>query len=624
VALKLTWETWTGLSDGDATDGSKLPEATLFKYALAVVAVLAIAYAVRLWKPLSIALTVGACILLGVLARVALDLYGTGGTFVDVHPGLGLWLAVGAALVLIVASKPIPFVLGAALVPLLAVAFWPPDGLDAGHIETAADKDIGPTLALDGDTILTLAPFEGAQIEALDPDGERYREVFDKYDLDVSILEQVAVVRQGDDLYTTVDNRGLMRIPLHGKPRMVAVGLVHPPGDPADRPQKVTDFKPSRLAAAPDGSVYVLSDSRVLRLARGKLEPFIGSTRRGFADDGTPAAEARFDAPQDIAVDRQGRLYIADTGNGRVQRVGADGKLETLLGSAAPPGCAQKGGDEPGSLDPTYCHAIEALAVDSHGNVFVATGGVPRVLAITAGGRYGVVAGTGLAGTATGDGRAVSARIGAVNALAIGPDDDLYIGEYERALRVADPLKGLGTKPASAPGPAAPRSACKAVADWGSEQLKGRLVAWTPQDAAETLVGAIEALDDDVPGAADLKRELGPPSDKQRALDRGGRANAALRHFGEESCGLFDGLYPISAEQGMRICTTYLTEWDQVDEFSPGDDRQRFPAARIAPFMPDTILPRTASRLKNWTGSLAEFARRACAMPYRWATRYAD
>jgi DNA-binding beta-propeller fold protein YncE len=47
-----------------------------------------------------------------------------------------------------------------------------------------------------------------------------------------------------------------------------------------------------------------------------------GTGAAGFSGDGEPAIRARLAAPAGVAVDRDGNLYIADTGNNRVRRVG--------------------------------------------------------------------------------------------------------------------------------------------------------------------------------------------------------------------------------------------------------------------------------------------------------------
>jgi sugar lactone lactonase YvrE len=44
-----------------------------------------------------------------------------------------------------------------------------------------------------------------------------------------------------------------------------------------------------------------------------------------------PAMQARFFAPEDVAVDASGAIYVTDTGNHRVRRL-AGGQVQTLAG----------------------------------------------------------------------------------------------------------------------------------------------------------------------------------------------------------------------------------------------------------------------------------------------------
>jgi hypothetical protein len=219
---------------------------------------------------------------------------------------------------------------------------------------------------------------------------------------------------------------------------------------------------------------------------------------------------------------------------------------------------------------------------------------------------------------AMGDGRGVSAQIGGVNKLAIGPDDDLYVGEYERVLRIADPVGGMGGRPTAAPrGPAA---ACAAIAKWGTATLRSHLVTAAEPPALDELRAAINRLD----GEDELKQALNRRYLDQEDLDGNDRANTLLRRFGAERCGLMDGLLPLDARQTMRFCATYLREWDKVNELERGDDRQKDPARKSAPLLPAEILPPRAPRTPDWDGQLLEFAQGACAIPYRWATRFAQ
>src|SRR2546423_5210189 len=54
-----------------------------------------------------------------------------------------------------------------------------------------------------------------------------------------------------------------------------------------------------------------------------------------FAGDGQAATSAHFYQLHGLATDRNGNLYIADTGNNRTRRILATGIVETVAGTGA-------------------------------------------------------------------------------------------------------------------------------------------------------------------------------------------------------------------------------------------------------------------------------------------------
>ncbi len=80
-----------------------------------------------------------------------------------------------------------------------------------------------------------------------------------------------------------------------------------------------------------------------------------GQALREIGDRGTE--EGKFNFPTNLAVDREGRLYVADTMNFRVQVFDAEGKFVKAIGSL---------GDGPGSLA-----RPKGVGVDSEGHIYV-------------------------------------------------------------------------------------------------------------------------------------------------------------------------------------------------------------------------------------------------------------
>ncbi len=84
---------------------------------------------------------------------------------------------------------------------------------------------------------------------------------------------------------------------------------------------------PSETLADAEGDLFVVqlrtqvqrltADGSVLAVAGSVFGGFSG----GFSGDGGPATEGLLSLPEDVVLDRDGNLYIADTQNGRVRRV---------------------------------------------------------------------------------------------------------------------------------------------------------------------------------------------------------------------------------------------------------------------------------------------------------------
>ncbi|MFI4948374.1 MAG: hypothetical protein ACHQC9_06200 [Alphaproteobacteria bacterium] len=74
-----------------------------------------------------------------------------------------------------------------------------------------------------------------------------------------------------------------------------------------------------------DGTVYILerqgSSLRAVDPGTGIITTIAGTTARGYGGDGGPALAAVFDAPKEMAIDRDGSLLIVDTENHAIRRI---------------------------------------------------------------------------------------------------------------------------------------------------------------------------------------------------------------------------------------------------------------------------------------------------------------
>jgi RHS repeat-associated protein len=181
---------------------------------------------------------------------------------------------------------------------------------------------------------------------------------------------------------------------------------------------------PYGLAVGPDGSVYI-ADSGNHRIRRvgpdGNITTVAGNGTAGFAGDNGPATSAELNEPFGVAVGPDGSLFIVDQSNNRIRQVRPDGKIVTIAGN----GSSTFGGD--GGPATSAGMLPWGVAVGPDGAVYIADRSNSRIRMVDQNGTISTVAGNGLA-LPVGDGvPATSVNIGVPSDVAVGPDGSLYI-----------------------------------------------------------------------------------------------------------------------------------------------------------------------------------------------------
>lgn len=199
------------------------------------------------------------------------------------------------------------------------------------------------------------------------------------------------------------------------------------------------------VAVAPDGGFYIADNvfHRVRYVgADGLINTIAGTGVAGFSGDGGPAIQAELNGPSHITLGPDGSLYIADSGNRRVRRVGQDGIITTVAGGGAGGG---SGGDGGPATDATFS-VVRDLAVGSGGVLYIADN--RRIRRVTPDGLITTVAGAEFFGFQGDNGPATSGRITATG-IAVGPDGNLYVADpgpatsSNRVRRIQNRLPGF-------------------------------------------------------------------------------------------------------------------------------------------------------------------------------------
>jgi sugar lactone lactonase YvrE len=130
-----------------------------------------------------------------------------------------------------------------------------------------------------------------------------------------------------------------------------------------------------------------IDSHRVRKVDQRGVITTVAGRDRGFAGDGGPATEALLSSPADLAFDTAGNLYITDSDNGRIRRVGTDGIIRTVAGGG-PPGATGDGIPAASA----YLATPIGVTVDLSGNIYVVESGyIGRIRKITPNGLIGTV-----------------------------------------------------------------------------------------------------------------------------------------------------------------------------------------------------------------------------------------
>ncbi|MBL8189457.1 MAG: hypothetical protein JNK38_15715 [Acidobacteria bacterium] len=185
--------------------------------------------------------------------------------------------------------------------------------------------------------------------------------------------------------------------------------------------------RPIRMTFDAAGNLYFadLNNHRVRRVAaNGVITTVAGNGTVGFSGDNGPALSAQLNQPLGVALDRNGNLLIADWGNNRIRRVNvATGVITTIAGT----GEVGFNGDG-GAATNARINNPENVFVDKDNNIFIADFGNHRVRKIAAnGGTISTVAGNGSSGFSGDGGPATAAMISNPTDVAVDDAGNIYI-----------------------------------------------------------------------------------------------------------------------------------------------------------------------------------------------------
>ena len=184
---------------------------------------------------------------------------------------------------------------------------------------------------------------------------------------------------------------------------------------------------PRGIAADSAGNTYIaVPDFNIVARisADGVVSRFAGTGASGYRTDGVPANGTRLNAPNDVAVDTSGNVYIADTGNHRIRKVTPDGKIQTVAGN----GVAGFQGDSE-TVASLALAMPSGISLDEAGNLLIADTDNNRIRMVTPQGALRTIAGNGIDGFSGDGGPARNAQLRSPVDVAAGPSGQIYVAD---------------------------------------------------------------------------------------------------------------------------------------------------------------------------------------------------
>ena len=208
--------------------------------------------------------------------------------------------------------------------------------------------------------VTTYAGFPGARGSA---DGPRASARF-------NFPEGIAVDTLGNIYVADTDNETIRMISASGNVITLAgsTGL----RGTADGFRSAARFdNPEGIAVDSAGNVYVADElnGSIRKIApSGDVTTFAGLTGQQGAADGN-GANARFQAPIGIAFDASGTMFVSDAGNDIIRKVTPSRDIVTIGG------VARSSGDVDGAGPNARFKSVSGIAVDANGTIYVADSG---------------------------------------------------------------------------------------------------------------------------------------------------------------------------------------------------------------------------------------------------------
>jgi len=124
--------------------------------------------------------------------------------------------------------------------------------------------------------------------------------------------------------------------------------------------------KPRFTAVGAEGIIYIsdTGNNSIRKIAKGTMKTVAGNGKAGYKNG--KATEASFNCPSGIALDAKGNIYVADSLNNVIREINTQGIVSTFAGVNS-----ENGGYKDGGLETAMFNEPSDIAFDKNGALFV-------------------------------------------------------------------------------------------------------------------------------------------------------------------------------------------------------------------------------------------------------------
>jgi len=197
---------------------------------------------------------------------------------------------------------------------------------------------------------------------------------------------------------------------------------------------------PYGVAEDSAGNLYIADqgNNRIRKLSGGTITTVAGTGIVGYTGDNGSALTATLNAPSAVAVDASGNIFIGDNGNAVVRRVDAlSGVITTVAGNGNSCFPTNTSCGDGGPATSANLTSPQNIALDANGNLYIADYFAFKVRKVAASTQIiSTIAGIGIAGGSGDGGAATLARLNHPSGVGLDSAGNLYISDqYNNKIR---------------------------------------------------------------------------------------------------------------------------------------------------------------------------------------------